>query len=49
MLGRLPGVRKVRADHKTQKVELNLEQGKVSIEEVIKKLEFLGYRVALGN
>jgi copper chaperone CopZ len=45
VLGRLPGVRNVKADHRAQKVQFSLEQGKTSIGEVIKKLEFMGYRV----
>ena len=49
MLGRLPGVRNVKADHKTQKVQLTLEKEKASVSGVIKKLESLGYGVAQGG
>lgn len=45
MLGRLPGVRNVKADHKTQKVRLALEKERTSAGQVIEKLEFLGYSV----
>jgi copper chaperone CopZ len=46
ILGRLPGVAKVKADHKTQKVSLTLDVEKVPLEEVRMKLETAGYRTA---
>jgi hypothetical protein len=42
----LPGVRNVRADHRTQRVRLTLEQEKTPLRDVLAKLEFLGYTVA---
>ena len=45
-LGRLPGVSQVRADQKTQKVSLHLEQDKTSLKEIMERLEFIGYPVA---
>jgi copper chaperone CopZ len=46
ILGRLPGVAKVKADHKTQKVSLTLDVEKAPLEEVRRKLESAGYRTA---
>jgi copper chaperone CopZ len=45
-LGKLPGVAKVKASHKTQKVTLALDHQKTSLRDVLAKLEFLGYSVA---
>lgn len=44
ILGRLPGVLKVKADHKTQKVNLALDVEKTPFDEVKTKLEAAGYR-----
>lgn len=46
ILGRLPGVLKVKADYKTQKVSLTLDVEKAPLEEVRRKLEIAGYRTA---
>ena len=46
VIGRLPGVIEVKADHKTQKVRATLHPDKISVAEVIAKLEDLGYRTA---
>ena len=46
MLGRLPGVAKAKADHKTQTVELTLDLEKVSLAEVLRKLEDMGFETA---
>lgn len=43
-LGRLPGVHKVKAGRKTQQVQLILDQGQTPLADVMKKLEYLGYR-----
>ena len=43
MLGRLPGVAKAKADHKTQTVHLTLDLEKVSVQEVMEKLADMGY------
>lgn len=45
-LGKLPGVHRVKASHKTQKVVLALDQEKTPLRDVLAKLEFLGYTVA---
>jgi copper chaperone CopZ len=45
-LGKLPGVQKVKASHKTQKIALTLDHEKIPLQEVLAKLEFLGYTVA---
>ena len=39
----MPGIEKVKADHKTQKIHLALDSGSVSVQEVKEKLEDLGY------
>ena len=44
VLGGLPGVIEVKADHKTQKVQAMLHPGKISVVQVIARLEDLGYR-----
>ena len=46
MLGRLPGVMKAKADHKTQKVHLTLDLEKLSVQEVTGKLADMGYEAA---
>ena len=43
MLGRLPGVVKVKADHKTQLVSLTLDTEKMRLDEVKSKLEAAGF------
>jgi copper chaperone CopZ len=43
LLGQLPGVRRVAADHRTQRVGLALDPELTSLEEVQAKLEFLGF------
>lgn len=44
ILRKLPGVVKVKADHKTQKVSLALDGEKTTLEEVRRKLQAAGYR-----
>lgn len=46
VLGKLPGVQEVKASHKTQKIALALDQEKTPLQDVLAKLEFLGYTVA---
>jgi len=46
VLGKLPGVQKVKASHKTQKIVLELDQEKTPLRDVLAKLQFLGYTVA---
>ena len=46
MLGRLSGVLKAKADHKTQKLQLTLDLERVSVEEVTGRLTDMGYQTA---
>ncbi|MBI2855968.1 MAG: heavy-metal-associated domain-containing protein [Chloroflexi bacterium] len=43
VLGRLPGVMRVKANHKTQRVSLTLDVEKTPLDDVKQKLEFAGY------
>ena len=45
VLSKLPGVREVKADYKTQSVLLKLDPQKLSLQAVKEKLGELGYRV----
>ena len=47
MLGRLLGVSRVKADHRTQRVQLTLDRARTPLWEVLAKLEFLGYQAEL--
>ncbi len=44
-LSRLPGVKKVKADHKTQLVEVNADVKQSSPEAVQERLDLMGYEV----
>ena len=46
VLARVPGVSEVKANSKTQSIQLTLDPEKVSVQEVREKLEDLGYRTA---
>ena len=46
LLARLPGVERVKAEYKTQRVHLTLDPERVSIEQVREKLEDMGYKTA---
>ena len=46
VLARLPGVKQVKASHRTQKVQLTLDGEQGSIREVREHLESLGYKTA---
>jgi copper chaperone CopZ len=46
VLKKLPGVMKVKADHKTQKVSITLDTDKTLVLEVTKRLEAAGYRAS---
>ncbi|MFQ5796073.1 MAG: heavy-metal-associated domain-containing protein [Candidatus Bipolaricaulia bacterium] len=46
VLGRLPGVMEIKADHKTQKVQITLAQSRTSLDEIREKMEFMGYEIA---
>ena len=43
VLGKVPGVAKVKADRKTQKITLTLDQEKTPLNDVLAKLQYLGY------
>lgn len=47
-LRKLPGVQKVKASHKTQKIVLTLDQETTPLGVVLANLEFLGYAVDPG-
>ena len=40
----LPGVLKVKADHKTQEIRVTLDRDRITPEEVREKLDLMGYR-----
>ncbi len=46
-LSRLPGVRQVRADHKTQRIELLLESEGTDLEKLKAELDWIGYQVEI--
>ncbi len=46
MLAKLAGLHEVKADHQTQHVRFSLDEDKSSLDQVIERLEFLGYRVS---
>ncbi|MBI4336313.1 MAG: heavy-metal-associated domain-containing protein [Chloroflexi bacterium] len=43
VLGRLPGVLRVRADHRTQKVSVAIDLGRLSPQEVRQRLVAIGF------
>ena len=43
--GRLPGVEKVQADHKTQTISLVVDTEKMTVDEVKKQLALVGFPV----
>ncbi len=44
VLGREPGVRRVKADHATQQVTVALDADRLSVDELRAKLDALGFR-----
>ncbi len=44
-LARLPGVRKVKADQKTQTIEISPTSGEIDLESVKAELDWIGYQV----
>ena len=44
-LARLPGVHKVKADQKSQTVEIVSAPGEIDLTEIRRELEWIGYRV----
>ncbi|MBI4340625.1 MAG: heavy-metal-associated domain-containing protein [Chloroflexi bacterium] len=47
VLKKLPGVVKVKADHKTQRVAITLDTDRTSASEMKRRLELAGYRTGL--
>jgi copper chaperone CopZ len=45
-LGRLPGVRQVRASHTARRAEVTYEPGRVSPDQIVNAINKLGYRAA---
>lgn len=43
VLSRVPGVRAAKADHRTQKVAVTIDAEKTSVEEVLERLERIGF------
>ena len=46
VLVRIPGVEQVKAEYKTQRVQLTLDPEMVSVDQVRQKLENMGYKTA---
>ena len=44
-ISHMPGVEKVKADHKTQDIEFVLTSGETDLEKVKDSLEWIGYQV----
>jgi len=44
VLGKVPGVLRVKADHATQKVNVTLDTDRTPADEVKQRLELVGYR-----
>ena len=44
-ISHMPGVEKVKADHKTQAIEFVLTSGETDLEKVKDSLEWIGYQV----
>ena len=44
-LNRIPGVREVRADHKTQLIEISPESEQLDLETMKAELDWIGYQV----
>jgi copper chaperone CopZ len=47
-LRKLPGVGRVKASHKTQKITLTLDEEKTPLPQVLARLEFLGFTTVPG-
>ncbi|MGH2625478.1 MAG: heavy-metal-associated domain-containing protein [Anaerolineales bacterium] len=45
-LERIPGVRQVRADRKTQSIEVSTDEGRIDLRRILEELEWIGYRAA---
>ena len=46
-LARLPRVRSVKADQKTQTIEINPASGEIDLEQVKAELDWIGYQVEI--
>ena len=44
-LSNLPGVKVIKADHKTQLIELMMTRGETDLEKVKSELDWIGYQV----
>ncbi len=44
-LSQLPGVEEVKADWKTQAIQIDLSSGEVDLEKIIAELDWIGYEV----
>lgn len=44
-LSHLPGVRRVKADHRTQAIEISLASDEIDLEKVRTELDWIGYQV----
>lgn len=47
-LAQLPGVERVKADHKTQDIEFAMTSGETDLEQVKANLEWIGYEVEMA-
>ncbi len=45
-LAKLGGVKRVKADHRTQRIELTLDSQAISPDQVKQELDWIGYQVA---
>ena len=48
-LSQLPGVKRVKADHKTQLVEVSADVGQTDLDAVLARLEWMGYRTVVSE
>ena len=44
-LSQLPGVEVIKADHKTQLIEIDLSEGETNLDKVKTELDWIGYEV----
>lgn len=47
-LSQLPGVKRVQADHRTQRIEVTADVEKTGLEAIWERLAWMGYGVTLG-
>lgn len=46
-LSLLPGVKRVKADHETQRIEIASDMTQTNLESILERLELMGYGVVL--